>query len=517
MKPRFSIIMPLYNKAPYVRKALESIVAQSCKDWECIIINDGSTDDSLSVVNEYIEFEIRNHKSSIENIRIISQPNAGVAAARNNGVNQSHGQFLCFLDADDWWEPYFLEEMERMIAAYPEAGLYATNYVYYKPGKTHVALNIATGYFNYAETYLHSDTMPVWTGAACMPRKIFDAMGGFPEGVKLGEDFLLWAKTAIHYPVAFNKEALAYYNNDVPAALRATRNLHELQSHMLFNLQPIEAEIESEVDSEKCKEEWKALLCKLRVNGLMEYWMSPVYHEAAAKELQKVDWTQQSQYSRYQYQMPLWYLRAKHRAFQIGSYIKGKCNIDARQIFVVLNIIRLWPHMLCSVLSRNRMIIRQDVQAYQREYKQGSLLWFLTYNRSFRGVFYYRLGNASSSLIRWLAPPVHELTIPQETPIGEGLLLFHAYNTILNAKRVGNHCRILHMVTLGDKHGLKPTIGNRVTIFSGAVVAGGVTIGDDCIIGPNAVVHKSVPDNCVVVGNPAYILKREGKVVNEKL
>ena len=110
--PRFSVIIPLYNKAPYVRQALESIIAQTCKDWECIIVNDGSTDESLRVVEDYIRETMSDERLAI---RVISQKNAGVAAARNRGVKESKGQYVAFLDADDWWESNYLEEMSHLI------------------------------------------------------------------------------------------------------------------------------------------------------------------------------------------------------------------------------------------------------------------------------------------------------------------------------------------------------------------------------------------------------------------
>ena len=327
--PRFSVIVPLYNKAPYVRKALESIVSQTFKDWECIIVNDGSSDNSLGVAKECVEqFKISNLR-----FQILCQKNAGVAAARNRGVKESNGEYVCFLDADDWWKPNFLEEMNRLVREYPDAVLYAMNYVYYKPGKTHVALNIERGYMNYPETYLHNAAMPVWTGAACMPRKVFDEMGGFPFGIKFGEDFLLWAKTALHYKVAFCEKPLAYYNNDVPASLRATRNLHAPQYHMLFHLDEIEKEIGvrtaslqdaslQEIGNTALQDSWKALLDKLRVNGLMEYWLSDEYHDAAAEELKKVDWSKQPMSAKAQYKKPIWLLKAKRRFMQVGSYFK---------------------------------------------------------------------------------------------------------------------------------------------------------------------------------------------------
>ena len=306
---KFSIIIPLYNKAPYIRKALETVCAQTYRDYEIIVVNDGSTDDSAVVAESYLQ-----HAEGIC-YTIIPQDNAGVAAARNRGVKHASGQYMAFLDADDWWEPDYLARMAELIADYPQAGVYGCNYVYYKPGKTRVALNIPTGYINYPKAYYEGSAMPIWTGATIMPKTVLEEMGGFPLGIKLGEDFLLWAKTALHYKVAFLNEPLAYYNNDVPANMRATRNLHEPEHHMLFRL-------DLSFGDEKLSEDWQRLLDKLRVNGLLDYWMSEAYHDSAAEELKKVDWSQQSAAVKQMYQMPIWLLRNKRWIMRVGSMLK---------------------------------------------------------------------------------------------------------------------------------------------------------------------------------------------------
>lgn len=322
---KFSVIIPLYNKAPYVRKALETVCAQTYLDYEIIVINDGSTDNSAIIAEEYL--------NSVEGIsyKILSQKNAGVSAARNNGVVQAKGEYVAFLDADDWWEPTYLERVAQLIKDYPDAGLYVCNYVYYKPGKTHVALDIPTGYINYPKAYYESGAMPVTSITAIMPRAVFDEMGGFPLGIKLGEDFLLWAKTAMHYPVAFLNEPLAYYNNDVPVALRATRNLHHPNNHMLFRMEVIGDE-NSKADTNTysqlpianrpTKADWKSLLDKLRVNGLLEYWLSKEYHDLAAEELKRVDWSQQPDSVKRIYKTPIWMLKAKRQMMKWGSWCK---------------------------------------------------------------------------------------------------------------------------------------------------------------------------------------------------
>lgn len=333
---RFSVIIPLYNKAPYIRKALESVLAQTYADYELIIIDDGSTDDSASIVQQFIDERLKVKVEETSgavtstynlspityklSVRLITQSNAGVSAARNSGVAASSGDYIAFLDADDWWEPTYLERMAQLIADYPEAGLYACNYVYYKPGKTHVALNIPTGYINYPKAYYESNAMPVWTGATIILKRVFEEMGGFPVGIKLGEDFLLWAKTAMHYPVAFCEEPLAYYNNDVPVNLRATRNLHHPNNHMLFRMDSIASSLSPLASN--LKSDWQALLDKLRVNGLLEYWMSKEYHDLAAEELAKVDWSKQPDSVKRTYKTPIWMLKAKRQVMKWGSAMK---------------------------------------------------------------------------------------------------------------------------------------------------------------------------------------------------
>jgi len=320
---RFSVIVPLYNKERYVKKAIESVLAQTYRDFELIIVDDGSTDNSAAICEELLSSYTVHHTPYT--IRFLKQANSGVAAARNNGVAASQGEYVAFLDADDWWEPTWLEEMDKLITEYPDAGLYATNYIYYKPGKTHVALNLERGYMNYPEAYIHSTQMSVTSITTCMPCRVFDEMGGFPVGIKLGEDFLLWAKTAIHYKVAFCEKPLAYYNNDIPAFQRATRNLHAPEYHMLFNMQEIEQMINDQWPMANDQSAaWHALLDKLRANGLLDYWLSDEYHDVAVVELAKVDWSLQPRSVVRMYKTPIWVLKTKRRFMQVGSYCKQK-------------------------------------------------------------------------------------------------------------------------------------------------------------------------------------------------
>ena len=334
---KVSIIIPLYNKAPYVTKALDSVVAQSFKDYECIIVNDGSTDNSEAVVQSWLS---QNSQYAVH-FTLYTQENAGVSAARNHGISLSTSEYVCFLDADDWWAPTFLEEMMGLVKEYPEAGIYASNYWYYKPGKTHVAVKKVysvectvyedegwRGYMNYPKTYCAGE-MPIWTGAVMIPRAVLEEVRGkneevrtkideyFPLGIKLGEDFLLWSRITLQYPVVFLNKPLAYYNNDIPASLRLTRHLHAPETHMLWHLGFIEDRIQNIENGTRNIEDWRPLLDRLRVKGLLDYWLSDEYHDAAAAELKKIVSPLPKVYSQ-----PIVWLRMKSRLMKIGSYCK---------------------------------------------------------------------------------------------------------------------------------------------------------------------------------------------------
>lgn len=286
-------------------------------------MDDGSTDDSAAIVNQWLR---DNSCSCGCRFRLLSQSNAGVAAARNNAVAQSTADFLCFLDADDWWEPSFLEEMVRFAENVPGAGLWTSNYIYYKPGKTRVGVtNLAytdqtKGIINYPKSYYQGTGMPVWTGAVMMRRSVFDEMGCFPLGVRLGEDFLLWSRIALRYPVAFLDKPLAYYNNDVPPSLRLTRNLHDPQTHMLFMLEPIEEKLDGL--SAELHHDWRLLLAKLRAEGMLDYWLETRYHDVAVAELQKIDWSLLPFSAKAPYMQPVWIVRLRKKIMMGGSYCK---------------------------------------------------------------------------------------------------------------------------------------------------------------------------------------------------
>lgn len=311
---RFSVIIPLYNKAPYVAKAIDSVLSQTFADYELVIVDDGSQDDSFSIAAKAVEGH--------GNCQVIRQENAGVSMARNNGVASSRGDYLCFLDADDWWAPSFLDEVSGLIDEYPEAGIYGTGYIIVNETKhkTRVApvgveSGFEKGYINYCQVYAKTLAMPLTSISVAIPRDVFDEMGGFPAGIKLGEDFLLWVKIALGKKVAFLNKPLAYYNQDADSQWRAVSRLHEPHDHMLWHLGSLE-------DEEKTNPDLKCLLDNLRAAYILPYFISPRFRASARQELDKVDWTRQPKKTRDLYEKPILYLKLRHSVFKIGSLVK---------------------------------------------------------------------------------------------------------------------------------------------------------------------------------------------------
>jgi glycosyltransferase involved in cell wall biosynthesis len=206
-KVPFSVIIPLYNKAATVERALRSILNQTVQDFEIIVVNDGSTDDSANVVAAIND----------SRIRIIHQVNQGVSAARNSGIAEARNELIAFLDADDEWMPVFLETIRRMVIRYPDCGLYATRYyIGIDLIKKRMAIlnglsfeyeGILQQYFNVA---LVSEP-PLWSSAVVVRKSAFYAIGGFPIGIRIGEDLLTWAKLAINFPIAYSAKPLAFF------------------------------------------------------------------------------------------------------------------------------------------------------------------------------------------------------------------------------------------------------------------------------------------------------------------
>lgn len=206
-----TVVIPLYNKENQIANTLQTVLKQTFQDFEIVIVNDGSTDNSI----------VETEKIRDSRIRIVHQKNAGVSAARNKGIEEAKYDLVAFLDADDEWKPEYLETQYKLYLKYPECSVFAVNYEFRdSKGKiTPTKINklpftdeegILSNYFKVASC----SHPPLWTSAVMIRKNALKSIGGFPIGIKSGEDLLTWAKLAVKYKIAFTKQVVSIYNFD---------------------------------------------------------------------------------------------------------------------------------------------------------------------------------------------------------------------------------------------------------------------------------------------------------------
>ncbi|WP_146052761.1 serine O-acetyltransferase [Aquimarina sp. I32.4] len=189
-----------------------------------------------------------------------------------------------------------------------------------------------------------------------------------------------------------------------------------------------------------------------------------------------------------------------------------------RSLLLSVYKIFLLPHILLYKRSNNKSDIDKDIDrwALAKNMKGGNvslLLTFLAYSPDFRSIFYFRTRSLLSHVLNIYCRKEKYFRIDINTKLGGGVLTGHPYSTILNANSIGENFYVNHLVTIGEIDGKKPTIGDNVSVNTGAIIIGDINVGNNSIIGAGAVVVKDVPDNSVVVGNPARVIKKDGKRV----
>jgi glycosyltransferase involved in cell wall biosynthesis len=196
-EPRFSVVVPLYNKASSIRRCISSILGQEFRDFELIVVNDGSTDDGPQIVRDITD----------SRVRLVDQDNAGPAAARNRGVSLAGADYVCFLDADDEWSSQFLQTMWRLRECAPGAGLYSVLHdVVGEDGKRYARkVALPQDYLGILEDFyrLYEMAELVNSSTACVRKELLVSLGGFPETARVGEDIYTWLRLADSGNVAF--------------------------------------------------------------------------------------------------------------------------------------------------------------------------------------------------------------------------------------------------------------------------------------------------------------------------
>jgi len=225
-----SVVIPLYNKARHIRRALDSVLAQTSQDLEVIVVNDGSTDGSDDVVRRYTE----------PRLRLVNQENAGASAARNRGIAEARADLIAFLDADDEWLQGHLATIVRLSERFPECGAYATAYemVDRQDGRRRpeFAGVPPPPWEGVIANYFHLCPEPICSSSVAVPKRVFDSVGPFPIGVQRGEDSDMWCRIALKYPIAFSTRVGAVYHQEADNRICVQCPAPLLQEHCFTRL-----------------------------------------------------------------------------------------------------------------------------------------------------------------------------------------------------------------------------------------------------------------------------------------
>ena len=196
--------MPAYNAAKYIKETIESVLSQSYSDWELIIIDDGSTDNTLVIVKQYA--------TSNAQIRYIYQENKGQSFARNRGIEEAKGKYIAFLDADDLFLPTKLEKQIKFLENNPECGVsYCKIYHFFEDNKQKLFYNSQPHYSGdiFEKVLAQNFVNPL---AVVLRKEILDKYGAFKEDWRRVDEQYLWVKLAFSgVKFCYLDNPLAYY------------------------------------------------------------------------------------------------------------------------------------------------------------------------------------------------------------------------------------------------------------------------------------------------------------------
>jgi glycosyltransferase involved in cell wall biosynthesis len=210
--PLVSVVIPLYNKASAIRWAVDSVLRQCWKNFELIVVDDGSTDSGLVHISDIPD----------SRLRWVRQENRGVSAARNLGVEVAKGSWVAFLDADDLWAVDHLSDMMRHTAD-GDTVLVFSDVLLQSLCGTALVTGVAQGIDDYFSFALQNGGYPISSSSVLIRRYTLIAAGGFPVGCRIGEDIDTWCRLAFLGRFRYTGRATAQYNDGLPGCNIALR------------------------------------------------------------------------------------------------------------------------------------------------------------------------------------------------------------------------------------------------------------------------------------------------------
>ncbi len=285
-----SIIVPFYNARHTLQRCVQSIFSQrvftmpSENTFDLLLVDDGSEDSSFEIVGAL-------QPPTNLSVQLLRLTHQGESVARNRGVEQAQGEYITFLDADDYWHPDYLLRMMQLQEAFPNEALYSCKYKVVEKGRfletirnivwlgeTKQISSFQCGYINYLRSYAQGAGTPICNDCVLIKREVYLALGGFDERLTMCADFLLYAQIALRYKVAYLDCALAYYDQDSNQN-QVSKQLQKPEKHAVFHTEILEKHLPNE--------DLRQALYRFRRVNLRNYFCTQLYRKRAWQELQK--------------------------------------------------------------------------------------------------------------------------------------------------------------------------------------------------------------------------------------
>lgn len=283
-----SIVIPLYNKAQSIEQTIRCIQAQSFQDFEIVVVDGWSKDGSLEIIQGLAAEDSR--------IRVLMQQNRhGVTPARNESIAAAKSERIAFIDADDYWEPTYLESLIRLMEDYPQAGLWGLNYGTMVGTEKHP--NTPSHYSGYRGIIKNpwKKGSPFWTSAIGISKEAFEKVGGFDNRIIYGEDIDLWYRLMLEFPCAYEDKVLSYYRVD--AENRACEHTFPLKIHLPFY-------IDKYADYRAANKDFRRYFDLQCLYRLYPYALSGQYKDELKQCLAPIDWSLQKKSMRFRFRFP---------------------------------------------------------------------------------------------------------------------------------------------------------------------------------------------------------------------